>query len=58
MGTGLSYAWTFGDTTNNTATGVTPPSHTYSTIGTKTITLTVTDSLNRTATTTRTVTVS
>jgi PKD repeat protein len=37
-----SYAWTFGDTTNNTATGVTP-SHTYTTAGTKSITLTVTD---------------
>ena len=51
-GAGLTYAWNFGDTSNNTATGVTA-NHTYSTTGTKTITLTVTDNQGRTATTTR-----
>ncbi len=40
-GTITSYAWSFGD--GGTATGVTPPAHTYAAAGLYTITLTVTD---------------
>jgi PKD repeat protein len=44
-GNGLSYAWDFGDTANNTGTGVTT-SHDYTTPGSHTVQLTVTDSNN------------
>ena len=40
-GTITSYAWAFGD--NTTATGPTPPVHTYAAAGTYTVKLTVTD---------------
>jgi PKD repeat protein len=43
-GSGLTYAWTFGD--SGTGTGSTP-SHTYGATGIYTVTLTVTDSLSR-----------
>jgi PKD repeat protein len=39
-GTALSYAWTFGDGTSGTGA---KPTHTYSSFGTDTVTLTVTD---------------
>jgi PKD repeat protein len=47
--TGLSYAWTFGD--GATSTGVNPV-HTYATTGSHSVSLTVTDALSQTATTT------
>ncbi|GEM_PF-2469868 len=49
-----TYSWNYGD--GFTATGGNPPSHTYATAGSKTITLTVTDSVFATDTTTLTVT--
>jgi PKD repeat protein len=53
-GTISSYAWTFGD--GGTGSGVTA-SHTYTTAGTFTAKLTVTDNLGATASTTATITV-
>lgn len=47
-----SYAWDFGD--GDTATGATPGVHTYATAGSKAITLTVTDDLGATGTSTQT----
>lgn len=55
-GTIASRTWNWGDGTAN-STGITA-SHTYSTSGTKTITLTVVDNLGASTTTTRTVAVS
>lgn len=54
-GTGLTYQWNFGDGT--TASGTLTPSKTYADNGTYTVTLTVTDSLGRTASDTAVVTV-
>jgi PKD repeat protein len=48
-----SYSWNFGD---NTAGSGVAPSHTFTTVGTFTVTLTVTDNLGAAASTTRTVT--
>ncbi len=53
-GTIVGYAWTFGD--GGTASGVTA-SHVYTTVGTYTITLTVTDNSGATASTTATMNV-
>lgn len=53
-GTVTGYAWTFGD--GGTATGPTA-THTYAADGSYPVTLTITDSANQTATTTRTVAV-
>jgi PKD repeat protein len=53
-GTIASYAWNFGD--GSTATGV-APSHTYSTAGTKSVSLTVTDNSGATNTVSKSVTV-
>jgi PKD repeat protein len=53
-GTGLSYAWTFGDGATSTAA---KPSHTYGTGDTYTVALTVTDSSNNTDSVTHSVTV-
>jgi PKD repeat protein len=50
-----SYAWTYGD--GGTATGATPAAHTYSTAGSKTVILTVTDSNGLTNSVSHTVTV-
>src|SRR5262245_42761603 len=54
-GTGLSYAWDFGD--GSTTTGTLTPSHTYADNGKYTATLTVTDSSGQTASDTATITV-
>ncbi|HEY7025568.1 MAG TPA: PKD domain-containing protein [Candidatus Limnocylindrales bacterium] len=53
-GSGLSYLWDFGDGSGKTSPH---PSHTYSAPGQYTVTLTVTDSLGRTDTRTKQVTV-
>jgi hypothetical protein len=58
-GTITTYTWNFGDPAsggNNTGAGVVA-SHTYATAGSYTVTLTITDSAGRTATTQRTITV-
>jgi parallel beta-helix repeat protein len=54
-GTGLSYAWTFGD--GGTTTGTLTPTHVYTDNGTYTATLTVTDSTGQVATDTAVITV-
>ncbi len=54
-GTGLSYAWAFGD--GGTAGGTLTPSHAYADNGSYTVTLTVTDSQGRSASDTALVTV-
>src|SRR5688500_8108601 len=48
---GATYEWDFGDET--TSTEETPPPHTYTEPGLYTVTLTVTDALNRTDTETK-----
>ena len=50
----LTYAWNFGDSTTSTLAN---PTKTYSTTGTRTVTLTVTDDAGATASTTATITV-
>ncbi|HEY7313483.1 MAG TPA: Ig-like domain-containing protein, partial [Gemmataceae bacterium] len=52
----LSYLWNFGD--GSTASGTLTPSHTYSTAGTYTVSLTVTDSANESSQSTTTAAVS
>ncbi len=54
-GTIASYAWNFGD--GATATGATPPAHTYASAGTRSISLVVTDNRGGTGTATKSVTV-
>jgi PKD repeat protein len=51
-----SYAWTFGD--GGTATGATPPAHTYAAANTYSVSLTVTNAANATNTSTQQITVS
>ena len=51
----LTYAWNFGD--GGTSTLADPPARTYSTTGTRSVTLTVTDDQGATATATQTITV-
>jgi hypothetical protein len=51
-----SYAWDFGDG-SSTVTGAKPTNHTYSTADNYTVTLTVTDSLNRTDSATHQITI-
>ena len=53
-GTVASYSWDFGDGT--TATGATPPKHTYATAGTRNVKLTVTDNAGGTNSLTQSVT--
>lgn len=55
-GTISTYAWQYGD--GNTSTGVTPAAHTYSTAGTYTVSLTVTDNSGSSTATNHSVTVS
>jgi len=54
----VAYTWNFGDSTTTEERSTPTHSHTYAAPGTVTITLTVRDSLGRTSTTTRTLTVS
>jgi PKD repeat protein len=54
IGSALTYAWDFGDSTTSTSS---MPIHTYTLPGVYTVTLTVTDSLGQTGTTTATITV-
>lgn len=54
-GTIAGHTWTFGD--GSSATGATPPAHTYASAGTYTVTLTVADALGATGTRSQQVTV-
>jgi PKD repeat protein len=54
-GSPVTFSWDFGD--GQTAAGGPTSSHSYSTVGPKTVTLTVTDSVGQTGSTTRAVTI-